>query len=111
MPIFGPTSDHAARAAMAVKKAGGDYMGLYASLMATHPLDDAAIDRIALHNGARPSDLAPSPAASGQLADTSALFNKLSLGGTPAFIVGDDIIYGEDMEGLNAAVAKARAGA
>ncbi|MGI9170734.1 MAG: thioredoxin domain-containing protein, partial [Caulobacteraceae bacterium] len=51
MPIFGPTSRHAARAALAVKKAGGDYLGLYRSLMATHPLDEAAIDRIALGKG------------------------------------------------------------
>ena len=44
MPIFGATSEHAAYAAIAVKKAGGDYLGLYQALMATHPLD-RAIDR------------------------------------------------------------------
>jgi protein-disulfide isomerase len=109
MPIFGPTSQHAARAALAVKKAGGDYLGLYKTLMATHPLDDAAIDRIALAHGARAADLGANPAADGQVADTTALFTKLDLGGTPAFIVGDQIIYGEDMDAVNAAIAKARA--
>ena len=108
MPIFGPTSEHAARAAMAVKKAGGDYVGLYDTLMRTHPLDDESIDRIALQKGAKAADLTASPAAKAQLDDTAALFNKLDLGGTPAFIVGGEIVYGEDIDGLNAAVAKAR---
>ena len=109
MPIFGPTSRHAAVAAMAVKSAGGDYVGLYDALMRTHPLDDGAIDRIALRMGAKTADLAPSTADKSQLDATTALFSKLNLGGTPAFIVGDEIIYGEDIEGLNAAVAKAGA--
>jgi protein-disulfide isomerase len=109
MPIFGPTSQHAARAALAVKKAGGDYLGLYRTLMATHPLDDAGIDRIALAHGARAADLGASPAADGHIAETTALFNKLDLGGTPAFIIGDQIVYGEDMDAVNAAIAKARA--
>src|SRR5665213_59494 len=67
MPIFGAVSRHAARAALAVKKAGGDYLGLYRTFMATHPLDDAAIDRIALGKGARAADLAADPAADRQL--------------------------------------------
>ena len=108
MPIFGPTSEHAARAALAVKKAGGDYLGLYRTLMATHPLDDLAIDRIAMAKGAKAADIAVNPAADAQMADTAALFDKLSLGGTPAFIVGDDIVYGEDMEALADAISKAR---
>ena len=108
MPIFGATSQHAARAALAVKKAGGDYLGLYRTLMATHPLDNTDIDRIALAHGARPGDLGASPAADRQMADTTSLFSKLDLGGTPAFIVGDVIIYGEDMDAVNAAIAKAR---
>ncbi len=108
MPIFGPTSEHAARAALAVKKAGGDYLRAYSTLMATHPLDDEAIDRIARAAGAHAADLAENAAADHQLADTGALFSKLSLGGTPAFIVGGQIIYGEDMDAVNAAVDKAR---
>jgi protein-disulfide isomerase len=108
MPIFGATSQHAARAALAVKKAGGDYLGLYRAFMATHPLDDADIDRIALAHGARQANLVANPAADRQMADTTALFSKLDLGGTPAFIVGDVIIYGEDMDAVNAAIAKAR---
>jgi protein-disulfide isomerase len=110
MPIFGPTSEHAARAALAVRKDGGDSLGLYQAFMSAHPLQDEAINPIARANGARPADLSPaSPTFKAQLADTTGLFNRLSLGGTPAFIVGDKIILGEDMEAVDAAVQKLRA--
>jgi protein-disulfide isomerase len=111
MPIFGPTSEHAARAALAVRIAHGDSLGLYQAFMAARPLNDAAIDRIALEKGARPSDLSPAaaPAANAQIAQTTALFTKLSLGGTPAFIVGDSIILGADMPAVDIAIARARA--
>ncbi len=110
MPIFGPTSEHAARAALAVKNAGGDGLGLYTELMATHALDDGAIDRIALRRGARPADLEPSGSAAvmAHLAATASLFSKLSLEGTPAFIVGNQIILGEDMAAVDAAITKVR---
>jgi protein-disulfide isomerase len=108
MPIFGATSEHAAYAAIAVKKAGGDYLGLYQALMATHPLDRSTIDRIALDKGARPEDMAPGPINTAQLADTANLFKTLALDGTPAFIVGNIIIGGEDMDAVDAAIAQAR---
>ncbi len=103
MPIFGATSEHAARAAMEVKAAGGDYLGLYQRFMQTRPLDDAQIDQIASRMGAGPP---AAPAETRQLADTAALFNKLSLIGTPAFIVGDTIVPGEDMDAVLAAIAQ-----
>jgi protein-disulfide isomerase len=109
-PIFGPTSEHAARAAIAIRKSGGDYLGYYKTMMATRALDNATIDRIAVANGAKAADLGPSPVADKQIADVASLFSKLDLGGTPAFIVGDDIVFGEDMEALDAAIAKARRG-
>ena len=102
MPIFGPVSEHAARAALAVKAAGGDYLSLYTTMMATRPLTEPVIDQIAHRQGA-----ISVPAANPHLAATAALFNQLALGGTPAFIVGDQIIYGEDMDGVNAAIGKA----
>ena len=111
MPIFGATSEHAARAALAVKTANGDSLGLYQAFMSARPLDDAAIDRIALRKGAHAADLAPAaaPAPNAQIARTTALFTKLSLGGTPAFIVGDSIILGADMPAVDIAIARARA--
>ena len=109
MPIFGPTSEHAARDALAVKKVGGDYLGAYAALMAARPLDDEIADRIARQNGAAANDVKAYPAADAQIRETSALFNQLHLGGTPAFIIGRQIVYGEDMDAVAAAIAKARA--
>lgn len=108
MPIFGATSEHAAYAALAVKKDGGDYLGLYQALMSAHPLEDADIDRIAVSKGARATDIAPNGANTAQLARTSALFNQLALDGTPGFVVGDKIIDGEAMDEIQAAIAKAR---
>jgi protein-disulfide isomerase len=111
MPIFGPVSEHAAQAAWAVKRAGGDYLGLYQALMGAHGLDDAAINRIALAHGAKAADLGPSGggAVKGEIARNTRLFNQLDLGGTPAFIIGDQIIPGEDIDSVNAAVARAEA--
>jgi protein-disulfide isomerase len=112
MPIFGAVSQHAARAALAVKAAHGDYVGLYQAMMATPALDDAAIDRLAAARGAPAAALGQgaTPETAAQLARNDALFNQLDLGGTPAFIVGDKIILGDDLPALAAAVTQARAG-
>jgi len=104
MPIFGATSEHAAYAAMAVKKAGGDYLGLYQAFMTAQPLDDRAIDKIAIAKGAKPGDIAPNATNTAQLAATDRLFRKLALDGTPGFVVGDRILSGEDMPALAAAI-------
>jgi protein-disulfide isomerase len=110
MPIFGPTSEHAARAALAVRKDGGDSLGLYQAFMSARPLQDDAIDPLAREKGAAGQDLsaAADRAYDAQMADTGVLFNRLALGGTPAFIVGDHIILGEDMDAVNAAVRQER---
>jgi protein-disulfide isomerase len=111
MPIFGPTSEHAARAALAVRKDGGDSLGLYEAFMSAKPLQDDAIDQLAQEKGARPQDLSPTAvrAYDAHMADTGVLFNKLALGGTPAFIVGDHIILGEDMAAVDTAIQQQRA--
>ena len=105
-PVFGPTSEHASRAALAVKAAGGDYLGFYSAVMGAGPLDDGVIDQLARRQG-----VITVPSTEPHIAETYALFNKLALGGTPAFIIGDDIVYGEDMDAVEAAVRRAEAGA
>jgi protein-disulfide isomerase len=111
-PIFGPVSDHAARVALAAKAQGKDYVGLYEALMATHPLDDATVNQIAKAKGV---DLtaanAPTTVATDeeQLAATASLAKKLAIDGTPGFVVGDELIHGEDYDGLTAAIEKAGA--
>ena len=109
MPIFGAVSEHAARAALAAKNEGKDYVGLYAALMAARPLTDEAIDQIAKAKGVSLADV-DSPAAvatdNAHMAQTTRLAEQLSIEGTPGFIVGDTIIHGEDYDALTAAIAK-----
>jgi len=108
MPIFGDTSEHAARAALAAKAQGKDYVGLYDAFMSAHPLTDQEIDSIAAAKGVdiaamkAPAALAK---ANAQIADTASLAKKLAIDGTPGFVVGDTFIRGEDPDGLNAAIA------
>ena len=102
MPIFGPVSEHAARAALAVKTIDGDYLGVYMTFMATRGLNDETIDAVARQKG-----VIAVPAANPHLARNAAVFTQLGLGGTPAFVVGDQIIYGDDMDAVEAAVARA----
>jgi protein-disulfide isomerase len=113
MPIFGATSEHAARAALAAQQQGKDYVGLYEAMMATHPLTDADIDTLAAAKGidlAKMNAPANLTADSKQLDDVAKLAAKLAIDGTPGFVVGDDIIEGEDYDGLLAAITKAEKG-
>ena len=110
-PIFGAVSERAAAGAIAVKKAGGDYLAVYHAFMATHPLDVAAIDAIVKAHGVAPArldDPALKAEASRQLADVRNLAQTLNIEGTPAFIIGDTLIPGEDLDAVKAAIEKAR---
>jgi protein-disulfide isomerase len=111
-PIFGATSEHAALGAVAVKRAGGDYLGLYRDFMAARPLDDAAIDQVLADHGIKPETLqdpALTTAAKGELTAVRALAATLGVEGTPAFVIGDTLVPGEDMSAVQAAVQAARA--
>jgi protein-disulfide isomerase len=111
MPIFGATSEHAARTAIAMKNAGGDYLGLYRELMTARGLNDEMVDQIAKAHGVDPAKVEEGQARTAedaQIADTRVLFDKLSLDGTPTFVIGDTIVPGEYMDGVRAAIAKAR---
>ena len=111
MPIFGETSEAAARAAIAVKEAGGNGVGLYQGYMTTRPLTTEAITRLAVANGASAARLAD-PAfvagANAQILEVHSLAGALGIEGTPAFVVGDTLIPGEDLEALKAAIERAR---
>ncbi len=111
-PIFGDASDRAAAAALAVKRAGGDYLDVYRQFMAARPLDDAAIDRVMKAHGVDPSVLdQPQEKAeiARQVADVRSLAIGLGLQGTPAFIIGDTLVPGEDMDAVKAAIQAQRA--
>jgi protein-disulfide isomerase len=110
MPIFGSTSDHAARAALAAKAQGKDYVGLYEAMMAARPLTDQDIDRLAAAKGIDVAAMnAPATVTKdqSQIDDVAKLAVKLAINGTPGFIVGDTIIRGQDYGGLTAAIADA----
>jgi protein-disulfide isomerase len=110
MPIFGATSEHAARAALAAKAQGKDYVGLYEAFMAAHPLTDDVIDQLAAAKGVNLTEMndpANVAKANTQMQDISKLATRLAIDGTPGFVVGDTIVYGEDYDSLAAAIDKA----
>ena len=109
-PIFGASSDKAAEGALIVKQRGGDYVGLYRDFMAAKGLNDASIDQILKAHGVSDADLNDPNTATQLAAHLSAvkqLAITLGIEGTPAFIIGDTLIPGEDPDGLRAAVKAA----
>jgi len=111
-PIFGDVSEHAAAGAMVLKQQGGDVLSLYRDFMATHPLDNAAIDRILRAHGVDPAKL-DDPAVHARDEQEILAVRKLAIDlgieGTPAFVIGDTIVPGEDTDAVNAAIKQARA--
>lgn len=86
---------------------------LHRLLMAQKPLNDAGIDRSLRTVGVDPAQAraaAESPAIQRQLLDVRALAQALHIDGTPAFVVGDKVIPGADIEALKAAIAAAKGG-
>ena len=112
-PIFGALSEKAAAGAIAVKQAGGDYQGVYHDFMGARPLDEAAIDQILKSRGVDPASLDQpklKDAAAQQMRDVRALAIALGIEGTPAFVIGDTLIPGEDLDAIKAAIQTARKG-
>ncbi|HXQ46036.1 MAG TPA: DsbA family protein [Caulobacteraceae bacterium] len=111
-PIFGDVSERAAAGAIVLKAQGGDVLSLYGDLMATHPLDDAAIDRVLRAHGVNPdklNDPTVHAKAEDQILAVRKLAIDLGIDGTPAFVIGDTIVPGDDTDAVNAAINQARA--
>ena len=108
------TEDSIAAAKMALTPAAkAKGLTLYRMLMAQKPLNPATIDRSFVAAGLDPAlarAAAADPAIERQISDTHDLARALGIDGTPAFIVGDQIIHGADLAALRAAIAAARAG-
>ncbi len=88
-------------------------LALYESLMAQKPLNQAAIDRSLQAAGvdvAEARRAANDPAIERQISDTHDLARSLGIDGTPAFVIGDRIVHGADINAVRAAIAAARAG-
>ena len=110
--IFGHDSEVAARMVLGAKDQGKT-IELHKRLMAEKSLDAAAVMRIAQDLGidmTKARAAGESEAVTQHLADTHALATALTIEGTPAFFVGDQMIPGADMHALNLAIDQARAG-
>lgn len=109
-PIFGEVSETAARIALTAEgKTKG--LQLYKALMEDRGLDEAALDRHMVEVGLDPAAVrkaAASPAITEQLDDVRTLAQALGLQGTPAFIIGDYVIPGADLDAVKAAIAKVK---
>lgn len=109
--IFGHDSEAAARIALGAKDQGKS-LELYKALMAEKSLDAATALRVAQGLGvdlAKAKAGGESQAVTQHLADTEALAKTLALQGTPAFIVGDTLIPGADINALKLAIDQTRA--
>ena len=99
-PILGPDSVEASRVALAVKNQlqGQKYFDFHVKLMATRGrINGAKALEVAKESGAdvervrKEMESAPVRAA---IEDTVALGDRLGLTGTPAFILGDEVVFG-----------------
>lgn len=111
-PIFGGESNLAAQVALS-EPAKPKTLKLFEAFMAEKALDATSIDR---HLRAAGIDPAAAKAAGASepvqkhIADTRALAQALAIEGTPAFIIGDQVIPGADMAALRAAITEAKTG-
>src|SRR5688572_12321128 len=111
-PILGPGSEFAARAALA-SRAQGKYDVYHHALMANPgTVDEAATLQIAQSVGLDVERLKrdmETPEIKAELERNFALAEKLRITGTPAFIIGEDVIRGlVDLATLQQAISGAR---
>ena len=96
MPVLGPDSVRAARAALASRKQDG-YVPFHFALMASDDLSLAGIRAIAKGVGLDPDRLEAdmeAPEVSAVIEANYALAHELGIEGTPAFVIGDQLIPG-----------------
>ncbi len=112
LPILGPASVFAARAALAAQKQG-KHESLHAALMAVdHPLTDQEVLRIAAQTGVDTAKLETDmadPSVSQALERNFGLQRALNIQGTPALVVGTELVPGAaSLDTLKALVGRAR---
>jgi protein-disulfide isomerase len=110
--ILGPSSDFAARVALAAQKQGR-YLPVHQALMrAEQPLTEDKVLQAAAGAGADVARLKrdmADPSIEAELTRTRALAETLGITGTPGFVIGDALIPGAvDRSALQAAIADAR---
>ena len=97
----------AARAALYAESAG-KYEAVHDALMSEKSLDDAAIARVLAANGLDPVKAVAYTAEDDHLKQVHDLALAINATGTPAFVVGDSLIEGNQMDALAAAIQQAR---
>jgi protein-disulfide isomerase len=113
IPVLGPQSEVAARAGLAAAKQGR-YRAFHRALFEGGHPDKAAIEVAARKSGVDPARLnrdLQSEDIARQIDANLALANRLGIGGTPAFVVGERLLAGAvGYDTLKKAIAEARAG-
>ena len=113
-PILGPASVYTARVALAAYKQGKYEQFRQAVLAKKSNVDEATILKVAEEAGLdldRVKTDMNSPEADAEIKRTSEIAKALRLSGTPAFIVGTELIPGAtDLETMRALVVEARHG-
>lgn len=112
LPILGPDSVVAARAALAAHRQGA-YRPFHAALMTRRgAFDDAAIAALATELGLDVARLRADmerPEIAAQIDRNRALARDLGIRGTPAFVIGTELVPGAiDLATMRSLVAKAR---
>lgn len=111
-PVLGPESREAALAALAVWNTEPDlYLPFHHAMMtASGPLPASRIDQIASEAGIDVEQMRAAmddDALRAHIDDVYALARRIGISGTPFFVVGDDVIAGADISGLERALLEA----
>jgi protein-disulfide isomerase len=113
LPVLGEDSVRAARAALAAERQG-HYTPFHFALMTSEDLSPDAIRRLAAEVGLDPDQLEQdmdAPEIQEAIDANYRLAQELGIEGTPAFVVGDELIPGAVDKGrLESLIANARAG-
>jgi protein-disulfide isomerase len=113
LPVLGPDSERAARAALASRRQGG-YVPFHFALMAAEDLSlpgiRAAAEAVGLDADRLEADMM-APEVNAAIQANYALANELGIEGTPAFVIGNQLIPGAvDKARLEQLIRDARAG-
>jgi protein-disulfide isomerase len=113
LPVLGPDSERAARAALASRRQGG-YVPFHFALMAAEDLSLPGIRAAAAAVGLDPDRLEAdmsAPEVNAAIQANYALANELGIEGTPAFVIGTQLIPGAvDKARLEQLIREARSG-
>ena len=113
LPILGPDSSIAAKAALGARKQGADYVKVHQDLMAAEgTITMASIEKVAVKHGLDMAKLKvdmEAPEIQAQLTANQALANTIGVNATPSFVIGNELFTGAmDEQELQSAIAKAQ---